>query len=235
MEAVTLGEAAAIEVFDPYFVIDLDVYHRAPEPSAEDRRRSLGNPSAFTTLRHRNADTFLVDELPVRMQHTETSRIDLNLGRALDGSWVYHRETGTNPFYRVQRSQLVFERSDWYARSAHALGELPEHFWDHIKAESRSWVEGSLQDLSAASHRSDDLFFVVASSRFVRSLCAFLFAANRRFEPDGRMLHRELLGLPSLPSEFLGRFESFVRQSPPLSAEKRREVADLLARSILSL
>lgn len=235
MEAVTLAEAAAAEVFDPYFVIDLDVYHREPEPPVEERRRSLGNPPAFTTLRHRNADTFLVSELPVRVQHTETSRIDLNLGRALDGSWVYHRETGTNPFYRVQRSQLVFERSDWYTRSAHALDGLPDHFWDHVKGEARSWVEGALQDLSASAYRSDDLFFIVASSRFVRSLCAFLFAANRRFEPDGRALHRELKGLPSLPSEFAGRFESFVRQNPPLSMEKRREIADLLARSILSL
>jgi hypothetical protein len=232
---VTLGEAAAAEVFDPYFVIDLDVYHRGPEPPPQERRLLLGNPVAFQTHGHRNADTFTMEDLPVRVQHSECGRIDLNLSRAREGSWVYHREMGTNPFYRIQRSQLLFERGDWYTRCSRALGTLPEGFWDHVKAEARGWVEGSLHDLSAASYRSDDVFFVVASSRFVRSLCAFVFAANRRFEPDGRMIHRELVSLASLPSEFMVRFDSFVRQSPLLSPDKRRELAELLSRSILGL
>lgn len=235
VEAVTLGEAAAIEVFDPYFVIDLDVYHRAAEPPPEERRLLLGDPAGFETIRHRNADRFLVDELPVRIQHMDTGRIDLNLARALDSSWVYHRETGTNLFFRVQRSQLLFERTDWYTNCARSLGSLPPAFWEHVKAEGRSWVEGALQDLSAAAYRSDDVFFLVAASRFVRSICAFLFAANGHFEPEGRMIHKELVSLASLPSEFVVRFDSFVRQSPPLSPDKRREIAELLARSILSL
>jgi hypothetical protein len=235
VEAITLGEAATIELFDPYFIIDIDVYHREPGPTSQERMRLLGNPSAFETLCHRNVDAFLVGDLPVRTQHTDTSRIDLNTRRATDASWVYHRETGTNMFYRIQRSQLLFDRGDWYARTRSSLEGFPQGFWEHIKDESRTWVQGSLQDLSASAFRNDDVFFVVAASRFVRSLCAFLFAANRRFEPDGRMLREELMGLASLPSEFLGRFESFVRQSPPLSPEKRREIAELLARSILAL
>lgn len=233
--AVTLGEAANIEVLDPYFVIDLDVYLDSPEPGTEERRRLLGSPTAFEVHGHRNADSFLIGELPVRVQYTQTARIDLNLSRAANGSWVYHRENGTNVFYRVQRSELLHDHRDWYARARQSLAELPEQFWNHVKSESRIWVEGSLQDLNAAVHRADEVFFVVATSRFVRSLCAFLFAANRRFEPNGRMIREELAGLTSLPSEFLGRFESFVRQSPPLSADRRREVAELLARSILSL
>jgi hypothetical protein len=233
--AVTLGEAANIEVLDPYFFIDIDVYLDAREPPPEERRRLLGNPASHELLGHRNADAFLVGELPVKVQYTETARIDLNLNRATSGSWVYHRENGTNAFYRVQRSELLHDRGDWYARARQSLVGLPPQFWDHVKGESRIWVEGSLQDLNAATHRADEVFFIVAASRFVRSLCAFLFAANSRFEPNGRMLREELAGLASLPSEFLGRFESFVRQSPPLSADRRREVAELLARSILSL
>jgi hypothetical protein len=233
--AVTLGEAANIEVLDPYFVIDIDVYLDSREPDAEERRRLLGNPDGYEVQGHRSADAFLVGELPVRVQYTETARIDLNLSRATSGSWVYHRENGTNVFYRVQRSELLYDRGEWYARVRESLAQLPAEFWDHVKGESRIWVEGSLQDLNAAVHRADEVFFVVAASRFVRSLCAFLFAANRRFEPNGRMIREELAGLTSVPSEFLGRFESFVRQSPPLSADRRREVAELLARSILSL
>ncbi len=235
VEAVTLGPAANIEVFDPYFVIDVDVYQRSPERTGEQRRLNLGIPQSFATLRHRNADTYLVGDLPVRIQYTDVSRIDLTVRRAGEGVWVYHRESGTNPFYRIQRSKVLFERSDWYSRSAGALEDLPDGFWNHVKDEARPWVEGSLQDLSAAAYRNDDVFFVVAASRFVRSLCAFLFAANRRFEPEGRMIHQELTGLASLPSEFVARFEGFVRQSPPLSRDKRREIAELLARSILSL
>jgi hypothetical protein len=235
VEAVTLGEAASIEVFDPYFVIDLDVYLRGREPPTEQRKRELGNPAAFEVLGHRNADTFLVGDLPVRVQYTEASRIELNLRRAGEGSWVYHRENGTNAFYRVLRSELLHDHGGWYARARASLESFPPSLWDHVKTESRTWVEGSLLDLSAAAARNDDVFFVIAASRFVRSLCAFLFAANRRFEPNGRMVREELVGLVSVPSEFLGRFESFVRQNPPLSADKRREVAELLARSILAL
>lgn len=233
--AVTLGEAANIEVLDPYFVIDMDVYLDGPEPPEQERRRLLGSPATFEVLGHRNADSFLLDELPVRVQYTQTSRIDSNLSRAATGSWVYHRENGTNLFYRIERSELLQDRGGWYARTRQSLAELPRAFWEHVKAESRVWVEGSLQDLNAAAYRSDDVFFVVAASRFVRSLCAFLFAANDRFEPDGRSIRAELVGLGSLPSEFLGRFETFVRQNPPLSADKRREIAELLARSILPL
>lgn len=232
---MTLGEAANIEVLDPYFVIDVDVYLDAAEPPDDERRRMLGGPAAFEVLRHRDADSFLIDELPVRVQYTQASRIDSNLSRAATGDWVYHRENGTNVFYRLARSELLHDRGGWYAKARQSLAELPPSFWDHVKGEARIWVEGSLQDLSAAAHRSDEVFFVVAASRFVRSLCAFLFAANRRFEPDGRMIREELARLGSVPSEFLGRFEGFVRQSPPLSADKRREIAELLARSILSL
>jgi hypothetical protein len=235
VEAVTLGEAAAIEILDPYFVIDVDAYLHGREPPPEERRQLLGAPPAFEVLGHRNADSFLIGDLPVRVQYTETSRIDLNLARASDGRWVYHRENGTNIFYRIQRSELLFDRDGWYARARDSLAGLPPGFWEHVKAETRSWVEGSLQDLSAAATRADDVFFAIAASRFVRSLCAFLFAANRRFEPNARMMREEIAGLDSVPSEFLGRFESFIRQSPPLSADKRREIAELLARSILSL
>jgi hypothetical protein len=233
--AVTLGEAANIEVLDPYFVIDMDVYLDGAEPPDEERKRLLGNPAAFEVLGHRNADTFLLDDLPVRVQYTQTSRIDSNLSRAAAASWVYHRENGTNLFYRIERSELLHDRGGWYARTRQSLTELPRSFWGHVKGESRIWVEGSLLDLNAAAYRADDVFFVVAASRFVRSLCAFLFAANSRFEPDGRAIREELSGLDSVPSEFLPRFEGFVRQSPPLSADKRRELAELLARSILSL
>ena len=235
VEAATLGPAAEVEVFDPYFVIDVDVYLRGDEPPPERRRESLGSPPTFDTLPYRNADAYLAGELPVRVQYRDVAPIELNLRRASEGSWVYHRESGTNPFYRIERSRLLFERGDWYSRAVAALSSLPESFWEHVKSEARPWVDGSLQDLSAASYRSDDLFFVVAASRFVRSLCAFLFAANRRFEPDARMIHSELTALAFLPSEFVARFESFVRQNPPLSREKRREVAELLARSIPAL
>jgi hypothetical protein len=96
-------------------------------------------------------------------------------------------------------------------------------------------VERALQDLNAAVYREDNIYFVFSSSVFVRSLCAFLFASNHQFEPNGRMLAEQISGLEDLPSEFAGRFESLLRQRSPLDPEQKREIAELLARSILAL
>jgi N-acyl-D-aspartate/D-glutamate deacylase len=42
VQAVLLGEAADIEVFDPYFTIDIDVYVAGAPPSLEARRTQIG-------------------------------------------------------------------------------------------------------------------------------------------------------------------------------------------------
>ena len=79
VEAIALGEAAQIEIFDPYFAIDLDVYHRGDLLEAEDRRERLGSPPAFESLEQSTVVSFLQDDLPVRIQYAGASRIELTV------------------------------------------------------------------------------------------------------------------------------------------------------------
>lgn len=232
--AIALGEAAQIETFDPYFTIDIDVYHRDGLPSVEERRLHLGNPAAFEPLDQGTVDTFLQDDLPVRIRYTAVSRIELNLTRVQQGRWVY-RDSGTNLFYRIQHAQVLHDARQWLDETRTRLQQLPDDFWQSIRTASRAAVEQALQDLNAAVYRDDDVYYVRAFSGFVRSLCSFLFAVNHHFDPNGRLLNEQLAGLQTLPSEFAGRFESLLRRRNPLEPEQQREVAELLARSILTL
>jgi len=234
VEVIALGEAAQIETFDPFFAIDIDVYHRGNLISAEDRRERLEDPPAFESLHQATVDSFLQDDLPVRIQYTDIARIELNLTRVEESRWAY-RETGTNVFYRIQHAQPLHQKSDWLAATRTRLESAPEDFWEYMRITSRAAVERALQDLGAAVYREDNIYFVFSFSAFVRSLCAFLFASNRQFEPNGRLLTEQIAGLEHLPSEFAGRFENLLRQRSPLEPEQKREIAELLARSIIAL
>jgi hypothetical protein len=83
--------------------------------------------------------------------------------------------------------------------------------------------------------RGDELGYALFLAQFLRGLSAYLFALNRRFEPHQRLLASELLSLPRLPDGFAGRFESLLREEPELPRERKREVAELLARSVIKM
>ena len=69
----------------------------------------------------------------------------------------------------------------------------------------------------------------------MHNVISFLFAYNRKFESSGRMLMQRLRALPQLPDGFLGRLDTFVRADNELSPERKREIAELIARSLLEL
>ncbi len=234
VEAVVLGEAAEVELLDPYFAVQLEVYHRGNLPSAEERRRRLNDPAAFEAATFQAEDRFLVDDLPVRIRYRELSWFDLIIKRIDDRLWAPH-DSGTWIFYQVIRGQILYQRSAWLDGLRERLQRLPESFWETLVESTRFAVERYLRDLSAAVYRNDPLFFLMACSGFVRSLCSFLFALNRRFEPTGRMLYEQVLNLPELPEGFRGRFESLLRHEQELPPERKREIAELLTRSILAL
>ncbi|HUV08766.1 MAG TPA: DUF4037 domain-containing protein, partial [Spirochaetia bacterium] len=74
-----------------------------------------------------------------------------------------------------------------------------------------------------------------SASGFCQSLCSYVFALNRKFEPTGRLLYDRIKSLKVLPDEFLGRFNSFIRPDQKLSPERKFEIAKLLAKSISML
>jgi hypothetical protein len=234
VEAVLLGEAADLEVFDPFFTVDLDVYIQGPVPVAEERKERLAEKASFEGSTTAGVDRLRVEELTVSVHYMETSHIDSLMRRILDSSWVFH-EPGTNMFYRIEKGEVLYSRGGWFAsiRASHA--EIPDDFWTHICMRAFTIVEKALSELGAAAFRSDDLFFLVSAARLLRGVASYLFAVNRQFEPSGRMLYERIKMLPILPDGFIGMLDNFLRPVDGLSFEAKREIATHIVRSIASL
>jgi len=234
VEAVLLGEAAEVEVFDPYFTIDLDVYSSGTPPSMETRGSLLPGMDAFQSSPVAAADHFLFEELPVSIRYVRSADVDRMLLRISEQNWVYH-EPGTNALYRIEKGEVLFARGTWLEEARAALAHVPAQFWWQARLRAFSLAERALSDLGAAAHRSDPLFFLVSASRLARCVASFLFAVNHRLEPSDRMLTEQIAALPVLPDGFVGNLESFVRPIGDITLEARREIAQHMVRSLLPL
>jgi len=229
--AVVAGEASKIETFDPYFTIDLDVYHRGDLLPSNDRRDRLGNPAGFETSPVYPVDRFLQDDLPVSISYKDVSRINLLLARVEEQSWVFRRES-TELLYRIQKGDVLYAKGKWFEEVRERLKTVPEGFWKELMEATRFSLDYYLSGIGAAVYRGDNLFYQLSASGFCRSLCSYVYAMNRQFEPTGRLLHEQIKRLETLPEEFLGRFESFIRPDAKLPPERKYEIAKLLAKSI---
>lgn len=234
VEAILLGEAAEIDRLDPYFSVDLFVFHRDELPTAEVRIEQLTGTAAFQSTEEQAVDRFLLDELPVSVSYYQIDRLDSVLTRAEERLWAV-RESGTKMLYRLQNGHPLHESSDWLNQARERLHQLAESFWESIMASARAAMEVDLRYVSAAVHRGDDLIYLSAAATFVHNVISFLFAYNQQFEPSGRLLQARLQELSRLPDGFVGRLESFVRTDQELSPEREREIAELIARSVVEL
>jgi hypothetical protein len=234
IETVVLGEAAEARILDPYFTISLDVYYRNALPDAAERKSCFGNPAAFDTVPAFTEDRFLLEELPVKVRYQATERVDRLLERIRRGEWIFH-DTGTYPFYRLLHGQVLYKKTSWLDETRKKLSTLPEHFWKTIVNGARLSAAYYLNDLRAAVYRGDGLFYTFSLSHFLRSLCSFLFALNHTFEPSARVLVEKVLELPRLPDGFDGRFESMLREDPEMPPQRKREIAELLLKSIFPM
>ena len=220
--------------YDPYYFLSLDVYFTGAIPTPEERRSELEGHSAFESSLVTRKDRFFVGETPVRVEYKETGRFDDLVHAAQAGTPVF-RDAGTYPFYRLAEGEVMFSRTDWIAGIRGALSGLPPEFWDRLRETQQARAEHTFADLSAAAYRNDELFFVVSAGRFLRSLAGLLFTINRRFQPSYRLLTNELETLALLPTSFAARLETFIRQDGLVTMEQRRELAELMIKSVLSL
>jgi len=234
VQAVLLGEAADIEVFDPYFTIDLDVYTTGAPPSLEARNRLLPGMDAFETSPVTAVDRFLLEELPVSVHYARSADVDRMLLRIAEQTWVFH-EPGTNVLYRIERGEVVYSGGTWLDEARAALAHVPAQFWWQARLRAFSLAERALSDLGAAAHRADPLFFLMSASRFARCVASFLFAVNRQFEPSDRMLSERIATLPVLPDGFVGSLDNFARPVGDITLEARREIAQHIVRSLMPL
>ena len=234
VQAVLLGEAAETEVFDPYFTIDLDVYTSGAVPNHAARRGYFPEIGSFESSPVAALDRFQVEELPTSIHYRSCADVDRMLLRISELTWVFH-EPGTNALYRIEKSEVLFARDGWLEETRSALAHVPSDFWLQARLRAFSLAERALSDLGAAAHRADNLYFLVSSARLVRCVASFLFAANRQFEPSDRMLGERIGSLAVLPEGLTGRLDTFLRPIGEVSVEARREIAEMIVRSLMPL
>ena len=232
VDTVTLAETVEEDLQDPYFFISLDVYYRGGIPDVDSRMRVFSDAGAFESSSVTSKDRFLIESVPIRIEYKDIARIDEILRKTNENMWVF-RQTGTYMFYRLASAKELGAKSEWLESVRGTLDELPEEFWDRLANSSRATMEHYLSDLIAAVMRDDKLFYLISAAGFIKSFLSLLFVLNREFEPSGRMLYEKAWNLPVLPENFKGRFHSFLREDPEFPPSRKREIAELMAKSVI--
>ncbi len=237
VECICLNEAATADTLDPYFALILDVYTRGDIPNPQTRRDSYPEHTVFETSPTGTKDRFLVGELPVRIEYKSLERIEELASIALrSGSDLWKiRDSGTYVFYRLAHCHPLFQRSDWLSTVTVRLADLPDSFWTRMGSFYRSSMEHYLSDLGASLMQEDSFHNMISAANFIKFACAALFMENGEFEPSHRGYLNLVNRLKTVPDDFPGRFESFLRPDSELSPERKYEIAKLMAKSIMGL
>lgn len=233
VDAVVLGESALEEINDPYFFLTLDVYYHGTLPGSEARDEAFAG-GAFETSRFQQKDRFLIRDVPVRLEYKDKTVIDDTIAR-MEELLGKFREIGTYMFYRIVGGKVLLKKSGWLDETHEKLRAIPESFWRALSLMFLRRMEHALSDMGAAIIRDDPYFFVVSSGVFIRSLSSCVFAVNRRFEPSDRYVRSQITDLPRLPDHFRGHFESLLREDVDLGPERKRQIAELLAKGFIGL
>jgi hypothetical protein len=236
VECITLNEAALSTTLDPYFAVILDIFCSGPVPEADERNKYYGNDvSAFETSG--NKDRFLIGGLPVRFEFKTTKKIEELVSIAdtkLDLLWLI-KDSGTYGYYRLLNGELLFSRSNWIKELQKRLLSLSDKFWDTMRNASQSKMEHFVSDLGAALMHGDDFFYMISESGFIKTACLTLFCINKEFEPSHRAYYKRVTSLPVLSESFCAQLETFLRQTPETSMERRYSLAQLIAKNIIAL
>lgn len=237
VETICLNEAASTDTLDPYFALILDVYVSGDLPSVSERVEKYPAHSLFEVSPNGNKDRFLVGQLPVRIEYKNMARIEELAGIALrSGSDLWKiRDSGTYGFYRLVNGQPLFERTDWHSNILNRLEQLPDFFWTRMRSFYQSTMDHYLNDLGAAIIQNDSFHYMVSAAGFIKAVCATLFMENGLFEPSHRGYFDQVHELTTIPDDFIGRFDSFLRPDSELPPERKYEIAKLIAKSIVGL
>ena len=238
VECIALNEAALPDTLDPYFALILDVYYSGSIAGPEERKAAYGEDiAAFETSALQNKDRFLVGGLPVRIELKPIDKINEIVEIAdtrTDQVWLI-KDSGTYMFYRLAHGEILFKRSGWIDSIRTRLASLPDSFWTQMRDAHQSKMEHFLSDLGAALMQGDDFHYLISSAGFIKNACVLLFCVNRRFEPSHRGFSEQVKELETLPGDFLGRLERFLRSDPEMNADRKYSVAQLIAKSLISL
>lgn len=237
VECICLNEAATADTLDPYFALILDVYVRGSIPPSNMRAAAYPDHTVMETSPTGTKDRFLAGELPVRIEYKSVERIEELTAIALrSGSDLWKlRDSGTYVFYRLVHCQPLFQRTDWLSGITGKLSTLSDTFWVQMRSFYQTTMEHYLTDFGAAIVRDDQFHYMISASNFIKYALSALFMENGQFEPSHRGYLALAAALKTLPDDFVGRFDSFLRPDSELPPARKYEIAKLIARSIISL
>ena len=216
---------------EPYFFLSLDVYYKDQIPNANERQKSFPFAGAFEMTARK--DRFMIGYLSVRLEYKDIDYIDDIIDNSMTSAATV-LDAGSYMFHRIMEAKRVYGQSSWLEQAQKCLQQLENSFWEGLRESAQMRMEHFLGDLSAATAMEDELFFMIAASGFIRSACRALFARNQVFEPSPRQYSQRALGLRHSPADLPGLLESFIRHHDT-SFTRKREIAELLARRIISI
>ena len=234
VDCILLHESTEKDVENSYFFLSLDVYYSGSFPDIDERRKLFEDAGAFESSHFSIKDRFFLEDIPVRIEYKQKDRIDIIMDDKEGNLWAFH-DNGTYMFYRLQTGKIMYKNSDWIDTIRNKLITLPELFWRTLRDSSLLSMEHYLVDLSSAAVNSDDLFYKISLSGYLKNLCSFMFVINRKFEPSRRRLSDQIMELDIIPENFAGRFDSLIREDTEFPPSRKREVAKLLTKSLIHL
>lgn len=234
VECITTDARAEADVMDPYFALVIDVYCRGKVPSAEVRQTAFGDPGAFESSAGRTKDRFFLKEIPIRIEYKDVSHMNKLVGTPTRQIRIL-KNSGTYPFYRLQKNKVIFDASGWIGGIREELERFPEDAWESLRDSFSFKMEHYLSDMGAASFSGDKFFHLLSVSGFMRYAAASVFMFNRRFEPSHREFEEQLRALPRLPESFMHLWDLILEKEREVPDDKRFELARILARGVFSL
>ncbi|MCG8453421.1 MAG: hypothetical protein MI717_09605 [Spirochaetales bacterium] len=234
VNAVVLQQFAEKDIYDPNFSVTLDVFRTDAMPKAELRENAFQGAQYFEASKMKNKDRFLIEDLPVRISYKDTVRVDAIMDAVAREDWL-SMERGTYLFHRIATGTVVWKRDAWMDGVLSGLDSLPASFWQTWYQSCRRRVDHLLGDLGAAVITEDVFYFRVSLSEFLRGVAEYLLCVNKVFEPGPRDISAALSVLDILPEGFEANWKSLLRNDSELPPDRKRDIAELLARSIYFL
>lgn len=232
VDAITLLESAEADMISPYFFISLDVFYKGDIPDMDTRHRLFSDAGAFESSSYGKKDRFFIEDIPVRIEFKNLDRINHILELKPDSYWTF-RDSGTYMFYRILTGKVLIQKNVWLDHIKGKLAELPEDFWNMLSASSQATMEHYLIDVKSAVIENDYFFYTTSLSGFLKSLASLMFILNHEFEPSGRYINRKLKKLKLQPEHFTSRLDSLVIEDDEMTHERKADIAELLAKSII--
>jgi len=234
VQTVILQHFVEKDVYDPNFSVTLDVFRDAKIPEREERESSFSAARYFESSRLRTKDRFMMGDLPIRISYKDCRRVDEVVALSDGDAWLL-KERGTYLFHRIATGTVLWSRGKWIDSVLEKLDSLPDSFWQAWTDSCHRRIDHYLGDLGAASLKDDQLYFRLSLSGFMRSVVEVLFAVNHVFETGPRDFTASLTLLETLPEGFLANWGSLLRDDSELPSDRKREIAELLARGVFAL